>query len=31
LTISAFGYEAWIDVKDTMSRASVRFYPTAGV
>jgi hypothetical protein len=29
LTISAFGYEAWIDLKDTMRRASVRFHPTA--
>lgn len=31
LTISAFGYEAWIDVKDTMRRASVRFHSTAQV
>ncbi|MEN3368260.1 MAG: hypothetical protein V7609_403 [Verrucomicrobiota bacterium] len=31
LTISAFGYEAWIDVKDTMRRASVRFHPAARV
>jgi hypothetical protein len=32
LTISAFGYEAWIDVKKAaMGRASVRFHPRARV